>query len=128
MPVILRPYHWLADYSYIPVVLAAPALVGFRHQPAATTLCRVFSGTVLLYSLCTRAEWGVVRVVPYRTHVTFDFGSGAVALAAPWVFGFAHRRRARNTFLAMGVVGLLVGVLSGVFGGAREMPEAADNQ
>jgi hypothetical protein len=124
MPIIPRPYHWLADYVYIPVVLTAPETLGFRDQPAATTLCRVFSGTVLLYSLFTRAEWGAVRVLPYRAHVAFDFGSGVVSLAAPWAFGFAHHRQARNTFLAMGVTGLLAGVLSGVFGGAKEMPKS----
>jgi hypothetical protein len=119
---IPRPYHWPADYSYIPLVATAPETLGFSNEKAATTLCRVFSGGVLLSALFTRAEWGLVRVMPYKAHVALDFASGVAALAAPWLFGFAHHARARNTFLAMGVTGLVVSWLSGIFREPEEMP------
>ena len=124
-PPIPRPYHWPTDYSYVPLVLTAPETVGFTDEKTAAALCRAFSGTILVSSVFTRAEWGAVRVIPYKAHVALDFGAGVLALAAPWLFGFARHRRARNTFLAMGVTGVAVGLLSGVFGGAKEMPADA---
>jgi hypothetical protein len=109
---ISRRQHGFADYAYIPLVASAPSLVGFTDEKAARTLCQVLSGTVLVSSLFTRAEWGLVRVIPFKAHLAFDALGSATALAAPWLFGFAKNKRARNTFLAIGVVGLLAGLLT----------------
>lgn len=109
---ISRRQHAFTDYSYVPLVAAAPDLVGFREERAATTLCYVLSSSVLVSSLFTRAEWGLVRVIPYKAHLAFDALGGLTALSAPWLFGFAKNRKARNTFLAIGVFGLLAGLLS----------------
>jgi hypothetical protein len=119
---IPRRYHWPTDYSYIPTVAAAPDLFGFADNKTAARICRIFSSTILASSLFTRAEWGVFKLIPYKAHVALDFGSGLAALAMPWLAGFAHDRRARNTFLAMGAVGVTVGLLSGVFSTPEEMP------
>jgi len=109
---ISRCQHAFTDYSYIPLVASAPKLVGFTEEKTATTLCYVLSSSVLLSSLFTRAEWGVVRVLPFKAHLAFDALGGATALAAPWLFGFAKNWKARNTFIAIGVFGLLAGLLS----------------
>ena len=116
---IRRPVHGFLDYSYVAVVSAAPETVGFGEEKTAAGLCRVMAGADLAYSLVTRAEWGIVRVLPYKIHIGLDFASGVFALAAPWMFGFSGNARARNTFLAMGVTGVLVGLLSE----PEEMPE-----
>ena len=109
---ISRRQHAATDYSYIPLVSLAPGLAGFEDEPTAVRLCRIASGTIAVSSLLTRAEWGTVQVMPYRAHLAIDAALGAFALAAPWLFGFAGHRRARNTFLAMGAAGLSAGLLS----------------
>lgn len=109
---ISRKQHGFTDYSYVPLVASAPELVGFTDNPTATTLCRVLSGGILASSLFTRAEWGLVKVMPYKTHLTLDTLNGALAAAAPWLFGFSENARARNTFLAIGAFGLMAGLLS----------------
>lgn len=109
---ISRKQHGFTDYSYVPLVAAAPSLVGFEDQPTAARLARLLSGGILASSLFTRAEWGAVRTVPFKTHLALDTAVGALSLAAPWLFGFAQNRRARNTFLAMGAFGLMAGLLS----------------
>jgi hypothetical protein len=124
---IPRRYHWPTDYSYIPTVAAAPDLFGFAHNKKAARICRAFSGGVLVSSLFTRAEWGVFKLLPYKGHVALDFGTGLAALAMPWLAGFADDRRARNTFLVMGAVGITVGVLSGLFNKPEEMPLPASS-
>ncbi len=109
-----RPLHgFLADYPYAALIATAPETVGFTENQTATTLSRVVGVAVTGLSLLTRYEAGVVRVVPYRAHLAIDIATGGLALAAPWMFGFARNRRARNTFLAAGAVALVVaGLLS----------------
>jgi hypothetical protein len=117
---ITRVQHGFTDYSYIPLVLSAPHLVGFTENKTATTLCYVLSSSILASSLVTRAEWGVFKVMPYKAHLVFDALGGLTALTAPWLFGFAKDRKARNTFIAAGIFGLLAGLLSK----PEEMPDA----
>ena len=76
---------------------------------------------MLLSTLFTRAEWGVVPVIPFKAHLAMDAAASALAVAAPWLFGFADDERARNTFVAVGLAGLVVGALTR----PAEMPRPA---
>jgi hypothetical protein len=124
-PLIPRPLHGVADYLYVPAVAAAPALFRFAHDRTPARLARLISGGVLVSTLVTRAEWGVFKAMPYKTHLALDFSAGVGAMALPWLAGFARDRRARNTFLVIGAISVVASLLSGVFGGAREMPADA---
>ncbi len=108
----------IADYPYVALVGTAPETVGFTDEKTAATLCRVMSGGVLLSALLTRAEWGLVRAIPFKTHLVLDVASGILAVGAPYLFGFSGNKRARNVFLAMGAAGFA----AGFFTQAREMP------
>ena len=116
---ISRPMHGFTDYPYVAAVSSAPELFGFEDEAAAVRMCRVLSGGILVSSILTRAEWGFVRVMPYKTHLVLDVLGGATALAAPWLMGFSGNKRARNTFIAIGAFGLMAGLLSR----PEEMPE-----
>jgi len=118
---ITRVQHGFTEYSYIPLVSSAPHIVGFSENKTATTLCYVLSSSILASSLVTRAEWGVFKVMPYKAHLVFDTLGGLTALTAPWLFGFAKDRKARNTFIAAGLFGLMAGLLSK----PEEMPKDA---
>ena len=109
---ISRQQHGFTDYSYVPLVATAPALVGFDDQPTAVALTRVLSGSILATSLLTRAEWGLIKVIPFKAHLIADTAVGLFALSAPWLFGFSGHTKARNTFLAAGVFGIMAGLLS----------------
>jgi hypothetical protein len=124
-PLIPRPLHGVADYLYVPAVAAAPALFGFAHHQTPARLAQVISGGVLASTLLTRAEWGVWKLLPYKAHLTLDFGAGLGTMALPWLAGFARDRRARNTFLVFGAISVGASLLSGLFGQARELPSAA---
>ena len=109
---ITRREHGFTDYSYIPLVAAAPHLVGYEDNKTATTMSYVLSSGILTSSLFTRAEWGAFKVIPYKVHLVLDVVGGLTALSAPWLFGFAKNRKARNTFIAAGLFGLMAGLLS----------------
>ena len=107
-----REQHGLGDWAYIPTVAGLPAAVGFERDDVPARLAWLLSGGVLVSTLFTRAEWGVVRVIPFKAHLVMDAAASAMAVAAPWLFGFAKDERARNTFVAVGLAGLVVGALT----------------
>lgn len=122
---LTRQMHGLVtDYPYVALVSTAPETVGFRDEKTAALLCRALSGGILLSSLLTRAEWGLVPAFSFKTHLALDVANGAFALAAPWLFGFADNKRARNTFLAMGAIGIFAGTMSE----PREMADDGKSQ
>lgn len=104
--------HGFADYSYIPFITAAPEIVGFKEEKTATTLCRVLGGSILLTALMTRAEWGAVKVVPFKAHLALDVAAGLFTAGAPWLFKFSHNAKARNTFVALGLTSVVAGSLT----------------
>ncbi len=77
--------HGAIDYLSVPVLLAAPRLLGW--SPAVTRFLTVAAGGTLVYSLLTRYELGAKPVLPMKTHLTLDALNGAMAMAAPWLLG-----------------------------------------
>lgn len=109
---ITKDMHVYADYSYIPMVLLAPRLMGFEHDRRSAMLCRSFAFAELGTSLLTDAKWGALKCISYKTHAGIDLASGVLALAAAFTAPACKNRAARNTLIAMGITGLVVGTLS----------------
>ena len=109
---IKRNEHGLADFSYVPLVFAAPNITGFENNKQATLLCRTFSVSALAYSLCTDAKWGAIKLIPYKVHAGLDVASGILAFGAAILPKINQDKAARNTFIVMGLTGLIVGTLS----------------
>lgn len=109
---ISRQAHGAIDYAYGVVVAALPELVGFKEEKSATNLCRVLAGGALTYSLLTKAEWGAVKVLPFKKHLLIDFTTSLFAIGAPWLLGFASNTKARNSILAVGLAGLTASLLT----------------
>ena len=77
-PISRKMHGLLSDYPYVLVVGTAPFWLGFRDQHTPATLCFVLAGLILLTSLITRAEWGLVRVLPYKLHLALDVVIGCL--------------------------------------------------
>ncbi len=109
---ITKEMHVYADYSYIPAVLLAPKLMGFEKDSKAATVCRSFAIAELGTSLLTDAKWGAIKCISYKTHAIIDLASGVMALGIAAAPAISRDPAARNTFIAMGITGLIVGALS----------------
>ena len=109
---ISRKMHGVADYLYAPLTFTAPQMAGFDDEEKATTICQVVGAGLMASTVLTRAEWGVYKVLPFKAHLAIDVVASSLALAAPWLFGFANNAKARNTFIAMGTVGAIVTALT----------------
>lgn len=109
---VSRQTHAVLDYGYAALFAAAPEIVGFTDEKAASALSRVVSGGVAATSLLTRYELGAVKVIPFKAHLAADVAVGLLTLGAPFLFGFADNKHARNFFVGMGAFSVLAGLLT----------------
>ena len=110
MKVLSPRAHGVMDYLSAALFYLAPALFDFGGTPAIVS--RVLAVGYLAFSLLTAYPLGLARVIQFRMHVAFDGVLALVLLAAPWLFGFSDVESARNFFLAMGVVSIVVVTLT----------------
>ena len=89
MKIIPRNIHAILDYIVGVALIAAPWSLGFADYSMATYVPVVLGIGTLFYSLLTNYEAGLVRLIPFRIHLTLDVLSGLLLAASPWLFGFA---------------------------------------
>ena len=99
------------DYVGALALLAAPNIFGFSDVGgAAVWVPRIVGVIVLLQSIMTRYELGLVKVLPMRMHLMNDYVASLFLAASPWIFGFANGPS--NQWMPHLIVGLLVFVAS----------------
>ena len=89
MRIISTRMHGVLDYAVGALLIVAPYLLGFANGTAAQWVPQALGAMAIVYSLMTRYELGVVRVIPMPVHLGLDVASGILLLASPWIFGFA---------------------------------------
>ena len=114
----------MLDYATVAAFLNAPMVFGFHGIPAAIVYW--MAGIHLLMTGCTDFPLGVFKWIPFRIHGVIELLAGIFLLVAPWVFGFAQDSSARNFFLAIGIVVLVVVALTD-YSQRVEIPPQAPN-
>ena len=80
--------HGYMDYLMGILLIALPSLFNLP-QGAASTVPVVLGAGTIVYSLMTRYELGLFRVISVKTHIIIDIIAGLFLIATPWLFGFA---------------------------------------
>lgn len=81
--------HAVMDYGSAIILLTGPWILLF-DDIAAAKYAFVFAGAlVLIQSLLTNYEGGLLRIIPVKFHLLVDVLLGIALLASPWLFGFA---------------------------------------
>ena len=107
MKVLPTYVHGIFDYIGGVALLAAPNLFGFADVGgAAVWIPRILGIVVLLQSICTRYELGLVKMLPMKMHLMNDYVASIFLAASPWLFGFANGPS--NQWMPHLVVGILV--------------------
>jgi hypothetical protein len=96
--------HAPLDYIVGVALIAAPWIFQFSEHTAATVIPIVLGVGLIVYSVFTDYELGVVKVIPMGGHNLFDIVAGALLAASPWIFGFADETA--NVWVPHFVVGL----------------------
>lgn len=99
--------HGVLDYVVGIALIAAPWLFQFANVGGAAVVIPIALGvTLIVYSLLTRYEWGLIKVLPMAYHLMIDFAAAVFLAASPFIFGFISQ--AANVWLPHIVVGLAV--------------------
>ncbi len=99
--------HGVLDYLVGAALILAPNIFQFSSVGgAAVWIPRVLGVTLIAYSLLTRYEWGVLKVVPMPYHLVVDAAAAVFLAASPLIFGFVTA--SPNAWLPHIVVGVTV--------------------
>ena len=88
------------------ILILAPIMFGF--EGAARTVPLVLGVATLIYSLCTNYELGLLKLVPFRAHLTLDAMSGVLLALSPWLFGFSDRVWMPHLILGLAEIGTVL--------------------
>ncbi|POH68444.1 MULTISPECIES: SPW repeat domain-containing protein [Cryobacterium] len=99
--------HAVLDYVVAIALILAPTIFMFEEVGGAAVIVpRVLGVGLILYSLFTRYELGLIKVIGMPIHLVFDVLASIVLIASPFLFGFADE--APNAWLPHIVVGIAV--------------------
>ena len=102
--------HGALDYSTMAAKLAAPKLLDFPDRAAQAAYA--LAAGYLALSAFTDYRPALKRAVPLKAHGAADAVLGLAIPALPWLLGFSENRRARNFFLALTGITMVVTALT----------------
>lgn len=99
--------HGLLDYIVGIALIAAPWLFQFQDVGGMAVYLPMILGVgLILYSVFTNYEWGLIKVLSMPYHLVIDFIAASLLALSPWLFGFMDE--APNAWLPHVVVGVVV--------------------
>lgn len=102
--------HGALDYSTMAATIAAPKLLNFPRRAALTTYA--LAGGYLALSALTDYPPSLRRTVPFKAHGATDVALGLALPALPWLLGFFEDKSARNFFLVLTGITIVVTALT----------------
>jgi hypothetical protein len=91
MKIISTKTHGILDYMTAVLLIALPWILGFNDVPTATWILILVGAMIIMLSLFTNYESGIIRSIPMRTHLTVDIVTGLLLAASPWLLGFSDQ-------------------------------------
>jgi len=116
--------HGALDYIVGLALIFAPMIFGFMDVGGPAVIIPMVLGVgLIVYSLFTKYEWGLVKVLGMPYHLIFDVVASIFLAASPFIFGF--NTQAPNVWVPHVVVGIAV-ILVVIF--SKQQPVAAELQ
>jgi hypothetical protein len=107
IPLIPRPLHAVMDYLWGVALMFAPEALGFQKDSAANVYCKARGGSMVLTSLMTRYELGLIKVIPFNVHLLLDFLSAiSLGFMGPKLFGFEKNKTASQVTMLFSAIEL----------------------
>lgn len=102
--------HGVLDYAMVAAFLNAPMVFGFHGTPAAIVYW--LAGIHLLMTGCTDFPLGLFKFIPFRIPGAIEVVARVFLIVTPWIYGFAGDYAARNFFVAIAIIILVVAALT----------------
>jgi hypothetical protein len=77
--------HGILDYA-VAFVLLLPWIVSFNNKSPDSILFFFLGSIIVIYCLMTDYELGIIKLIPMKTHLVFDFVSGLILVLTPLLF------------------------------------------
>ena len=107
MQLITTKAHGVIDYSLGILMISLPLIFNFTFSDAQKFILPVVGAITILYSLLTDYEFGLIKIISVKMHLTLDILLGLFLAVSPWLFGFNDYFHGPHV-----VVGMLVVLLS----------------
>lgn len=114
--------HGYIDYLMGIFLIVSPLVLEIPDG-AASTILVVLGAGVILYSLITDYELGLLKVLGMKTHLMIDLLGGIFLIASPWLFGFADE--SYWPFVILGILEVGASLLTSKHPGYQANPKGA---
>ncbi|MGH8474662.1 MAG: SPW repeat domain-containing protein [Methylococcales bacterium] len=98
--------------DFVTVVLFALSPTLFDFPSIATTLAYLLAVVHLVLTLATDFPFGVIKIIPFPIHGWIERIVGPLLIVVPFILGFSEQFGARNFYIVIGVVIVIVGLLT----------------
>ena len=103
--------HGILDYVTAPTLIALPRMMGWGTK--VTTLLTGAGVGVLGYSVLTRYELGLLKLLPMQVHLMIDTASGGMLALSPLMLNKRERNVAKiATLVGLGLYETAVAMLT----------------
>ena len=89
MKLINTKLHGFLDYIVGILLIAMPWIIALDTDTTPGIVFIVAGIMALIYSIFTRYEVGLIKIIPMPAHLLLDILSGAILAGSPWIFGFS---------------------------------------
>jgi hypothetical protein len=83
--------HAIMDYAMSLLLITSPYILGFSHERTAAMLPMILGLLALIITILTDFKLAIVRIIPLKWHLVYDFFGGAFLLLSPWIFDFSNQ-------------------------------------
>ncbi|NOT10717.1 MAG: hypothetical protein HOP23_02615 [Methylococcaceae bacterium] len=110
MKIISSRMHGYLDYALVVIFLFAPLQLGFTGLSA--WLCFGLAIVHFAVTFVTDFPLGVIKIITFTFHGWIERLVGPLLVVLPFVLGFSNELAARNFYVVIGLVIIIVGVLT----------------
>jgi hypothetical protein len=108
---MISPFvHGIIDYLYGISLSCSPWVFGLDENGAETFILYIAAAIVFIYSLLTKYQLSIAKIISMKTHLLLDVMASGLLLVSPWIFGFARKNYLPHVLF--GVAGFVVILLS----------------
>ena len=116
--------HGLLDFIAVIFFLVAPTIFGFTGLPMI--LAYSLGVVHLIITLITSFPVGLTPVIPFPVHGWIELVVSVTLIVLPWLLGFSEVTGARNFYVLIGALLLVVWIVTHYTGHTHAMQDARD--